>query len=94
MAGAAASTNVNSVPAIIPGKQSKKRRKTFRKIIMAAKKPNRAFNREDYQETSSGWGCPHELAGECKLIRQPCQPGVRGCILYRRMKNPEQDQRE
>ena len=33
-----------------------------------------------------GWGCPHDIKGRCdKLNNIPCQPGTKGCILFRRM---------
>ncbi len=30
----------------------------------------------------SGWGCPHELNEQCKRLKRPCRPGLKGCILY------------
>lgn len=31
------------------------------------------------------WGCPHELNGVCQRVNGlPCDPGMRGCILYGR----------
>lgn len=33
----------------------------------------------------SGWGCPHELRGNCMRVEgKPCDPGMKGCILYGR----------
>lgn len=33
----------------------------------------------------SGWGCPHEYRGNCmKVEERPCDPGMKGCILYGR----------
>ncbi|MCC6587164.1 MAG: hypothetical protein IT168_10770 [Bryobacterales bacterium] len=33
----------------------------------------------------SSWGCPHELNGRClKVNKLPCDPGMKGCILYGR----------
>ena len=30
----------------------------------------------------SGWGCPHEVKGECVRVQQrKCDPGMKGCIL-------------
>lgn len=29
-----------------------------------------------------GWGCPHEVKGECqRLLGRPCEPGMKGCVL-------------
>lgn len=34
---------------------------------------------------SSAWGCPHEVDGLCMKVKQkPCNPGMKGCILYGR----------
>lgn len=31
---------------------------------------------------SSGWGCPHEVDGQCnKVAGRPCDPGMKGCVL-------------
>ncbi len=33
----------------------------------------------------ASWGCPHEADGVCqKVNRIPCDPGMRGCVLYGR----------
>ncbi|MBL8660845.1 MAG: hypothetical protein JNM75_13950 [Rhodospirillales bacterium] len=33
----------------------------------------------------SGWGCPHELEGNCQRVRgRACDPGMKGCILFGR----------
>jgi hypothetical protein len=33
----------------------------------------------------ASWGCPHEADGLClKVNRIPCDPGMRGCVLYGR----------
>ncbi len=29
-----------------------------------------------------GWGCPHEINLFCQRLKQECDPGVPGCILY------------
>lgn len=29
-----------------------------------------------------GWSCPHFIKDECKLIKNDCNPGAKGCILY------------
>lgn len=32
-----------------------------------------------------GWGCPHEANGVCQRVSKlPCDPGMRGCVLYGR----------
>ncbi|MFT5660103.1 MAG: hypothetical protein ACI9TV_000743 [Sulfurimonas sp.] len=28
-----------------------------------------------------GWTCQHDHNGRCKLIKKPCVPGMKGCIL-------------
>ncbi len=28
-----------------------------------------------------GWTCQHDHQGYCKLVQQPCVPGMKGCIL-------------
>ena len=49
----------------------------------------------------SGWGCPHELRGDCMRVEgKPCDPGMKGCVLYGRFtfstaeKNTPSRQRE
>jgi hypothetical protein len=33
----------------------------------------------------ASWGCPHEVDGVCQKVNQiPCDPGMRGCVLYGR----------
>jgi hypothetical protein len=33
----------------------------------------------------SSWGCPHEMNGVClKVNKLPCDPGMKGCVLYGR----------
>ena len=42
----------------------------------------------------SAWGCPHEAAGLCLRVKQrPCDPGMKGCILYGRFafSNPDKN---
>lgn len=50
----------------------------------------------------SGWGCPNELRGRCKLVKMKavtghdtdengetmpkCDPGMKGCVLYGRFR--------
>ena len=32
--------------------------------------------------SAGGWGCPHELNGQCSKIKElPCDPGMKGCEL-------------
>jgi len=34
---------------------------------------------------SGGWGCPHEVHGECLHVPgQRCDPGMKGCVLFGR----------
>ena len=34
---------------------------------------------------SGSWGCPHELKGLCSKVNNlPCDPGMKGCVLYGR----------
>jgi hypothetical protein len=28
-----------------------------------------------------GWTCQHDHDGYCKLLKKPCVPGIKGCIL-------------
>jgi len=28
-----------------------------------------------------GWSCQHDVDGYCKLLKKPCIPGTKGCIL-------------
>lgn len=35
----------------------------------------------------SGWGCVHEVKGECsRVVGRPCDPGMKGCILAGRFR--------
>jgi len=35
----------------------------------------------------SGWGCPHEVEGKCqKVLNQPCDIGMKGCVLFGRFR--------
>jgi len=31
---------------------------------------------------SSAWTCSHQLDDECDLLKKPCDPGEKGCVLY------------
>jgi len=45
---------------------------------------------------SGSWGCPHELNGLCtKVNNLPCDPGMKGCVLYGRFvfANDEKNER-
>ena len=34
---------------------------------------------------AGAWGCPHEINGLChKLNALPCNPGMKGCVLFGR----------
>ncbi len=34
-----------------------------------------------------GWGCPHDNNGICQRVNDiPCDPGMKGCILFGRFK--------
>ncbi len=34
-----------------------------------------------------GWGCPHEVKGEClKIPGELCDPGMKGCVLAGRFR--------
>lgn len=36
---------------------------------------------------SSGWGCPNEMNGICKKVKDtPCDPGMKGCVLFGRFR--------
>jgi hypothetical protein len=43
---------------------------------------------------SGSWGCPHEVKGLCSKINDiPCDPGMKGCVLYGRFafSNPDKN---
>jgi hypothetical protein len=31
---------------------------------------------------SSAWTCSHQREEECDLLKKPCDPGDKGCVLY------------
>lgn len=31
---------------------------------------------------SSAWTCSHQLGDICDLLKKPCDPGEKGCVLY------------
>ncbi len=46
---------------------------------------------------SGGWGCPHEVRGECRKVQgKSCDPGMKGCVLYGRVvfSDPEKNSPE
>lgn len=43
----------------------------------------------------SGWGCPHEVNDHCTRINDlPCDPGMKGCVLYGRYRFANDDKNE
>jgi len=30
----------------------------------------------------SGWSCPNAFNEHCNLLNVPCEPGIKGCVLY------------
>lgn len=30
-----------------------------------------------------GWTCQHDSQGFCKLLKVPCQPGIKGCTIQK-----------
>jgi len=43
----------------------------------------------------SGWGCPHEIDDRCgKVNNLPCDPGMKGCVLYGRYRFANDDKNE
>lgn len=45
---------------------------------------------------SGSWGCPHELNDLCSKVNNlPCDPGMKGCVLYGRFvfANDEKNER-
>lgn len=40
---------------------------------------------------SSAWTCSHQIGNECDLLKKPCDPGDKGCVLYGKavFSNPE-----
>ena len=42
-----------------------------------------------------GWGCPHEIDDRCTRIEgRPCDPGMKGCVLYGRYRFANDDKNE
>jgi len=45
---------------------------------------------------AGGWGCPHEANDVCTKVNDlPCDPGMKGCVLYGRyvFANEDKNQR-
>ena len=41
------------------------------------------------------WGCPHEEDDRCgKVNNQPCDPGMKGCVLHGRFVFANEDKNE
>ncbi|MEO5367217.1 MAG: hypothetical protein H7831_12890 [Magnetococcus sp. WYHC-3] len=56
-----------------------------RRQVAAADSNDAAMSRPD--NSGSGWGCPHECAGQCLHVRGfACDPGMKGCVLAGRFK--------
>ncbi|MCZ7534875.1 MAG: hypothetical protein M5T61_02295 [Acidimicrobiia bacterium] len=45
-----------------------------------------AEQRLGYGRRVSGWACPHEDKGQCRLLRRACDPGIKGCVLHGRVR--------
>jgi len=57
----------------------------------------RNAERVDMEQAMSGWGCPHEINGECQRLKgRPCDPGMRGCVLHGRFvfSNPAKNRQQ
>ena len=39
------------------------------------------YNFKNYKGLFMGWTCQHDYKGECKLVKKPCLPGMKGCTL-------------
>lgn len=41
---------------------------------------------------AGAWGCPHEVDDICTMISNlPCDPGMKGCVLYGRYVFADED---
>lgn len=36
--------------------------------------------------SKGGWSCPHSKKDICEIIKKPCNPGDKGCVLYSKAK--------
>lgn len=44
---------------------------------------------------AGAWGCPHEVNDICTMISNlPCNPGMKGCVLYGRYVFADEDKNE
>ena len=44
---------------------------------------------------AGSWGCPHEIEDRCTKVNQlPCDPGMKGCVLYGRYVFANDDKNE
>lgn len=44
---------------------------------------------------SGSWGCPHELNDRCSKVNDlPCDPGMKGCVLYGRFVFANEDKNQ
>ena len=44
---------------------------------------------------AGGWGCPHEINDRCSKINDlPCDPGMKGCVLYGRFRFANEDKNQ
>lgn len=45
---------------------------------------------------SSAWTCSHQVENACDLLKKPCNPGDKGCVLYGKavFSNPENPSNE
>jgi hypothetical protein len=32
--------------------------------------------------SKGGWSCPKFINDECEILKKPCDPGDKGCVLY------------
>jgi hypothetical protein len=44
---------------------------------------------------AGSWGCPHEINDKCSKVNDvPCDPGMKGCVLYGRYVFANDDKNE
>lgn len=36
--------------------------------------------------SEGGWSCPHSKEDTCEIIKKPCNPGDKGCVLFGKAK--------
>lgn len=45
--------------------------------------------------SAGSWGCPHEVDSVCSKINNlPCDPGMKGCVLFGRFRFANEDKNE